>query len=223
MARRRSKVAQLELGTRPANELGDQASLDDVLGPARVVGGCDAPSPAERRAASGRAGKRAGDALEAWTRAQLDAAVMAQIITWFAKVEAGARYRRERDARTGDWSQRLVWGARAAADFVAVRARDGVSIAIECKSVEGARLAREAIEPQQVHHLAQTHCAGGVALVVVEFRDEGQLTYGARQYCVPWDAMPWQRERSAWSVPEAPLARWKVRGAGEVFDRLRGR
>lgn len=210
---------QLAIGEKPAND-----TLDDVLGPARVVGGENAQGPrtTRDRAAAGRHAKRVGDALEAWTRAQLQAAVLAGILAWWAKIEAGARYKPQRDTATGAWRQQLTWGARAAADFIAVRRADAVSVAIECKSVDGGRLARSAIEPQQVEHLQATADAGGVALLVVEYRTEGALVHTARQYAVPWCEVPWEVERTAWSAPEAPLARWRVRAA-EIFERLRGR
>lgn len=225
MVRRKPPLApwvQLSIGESPAND-----TLDDVLGPAHVVGGADAPGPraprrGRDRVAAGRHAKRVGDALEAWVRAQLSAAQLAGVITWFAKIEAGARYTPRRNPATGAWSQELTWAERAAADFIAVRAADGLSVALECKSVEGTRLSRAAIEPQQVEHLDATHRAGGVALLVVEYRAEGALVTTTRQYCVPWSEVPWEVERTAWSVPEKPLARWRVRAA-EIFDRLRGR
>jgi penicillin-binding protein-related factor A (putative recombinase) len=79
---------------------------------------------------------------------------------------------------------KLAWGKRVAADFVGLLP-DAQMLTIECKSVEGQSLSLASIQPQQRTHLSDVAAAGGVALLVLEFRDEGAATRAARQYLIP--------------------------------------
>lgn len=177
----------------------------------------------ETRARAGRRADRHGKALEAWTRSQFDAAVLAEVLVWFTKIETPITQVRVRKLVEGRWSWtwELRWGAKAHADFVGCNAA-GLCVAAECKSVEGTRLPLAQLARQQVHHLDQVNAAGGVALLVVEFRHVGRGTEAARQYVIPWACVPWQKARTALSIDEASVAAWAVQSA-EMFERLRGR
>ena len=63
--------------------------------------------------------------------------------------------------------------------------------------------------------------AGGVAILAVEFADEGRATRAARQYFLPWHLVPWETARTARSLPETAAAPWRER-AGEFLALLRG-
>jgi len=219
MARRRT-AEQLTLpGATPGCP--PDPSLDAVLGGSvrTATGTLPAPGDPGVRERAGRAAKRHGDALEAWMRAQLAAAVLALRLVWWTKIEAPVAHKRVRE---GDgWGWKLVWGAKASADFVGC-AVDGRCLAIECKSTEDGRLPRADIQPQQAAQLDAVADAGGVSLLAVEFRHPGRDAWGARQYLIPWRRVPWTIARSAMGLDEADAAPWRVAG-GALFDRLRER
>lgn len=220
---RRSKWTQLTIPScAPANDHPDDA-LDAFMGDetrvlAPAAPPADAPGNRER---AGRAAQRIGDALERWVASYLATAVQAGVLAWWIKIQAGAKEGPVRDRGSGGWRKGIIWTARAAADFAGFTP-SGRPVAIECKTVAGVRLYHAAIEPQQLDHLARTSSAGGIALLAVEFRNEGRATRDARQYFIPWHLVPWETARSAPSLTELGAAPWRER-AGELLERLAGR
>ncbi len=203
----------------PANET---SGLDDVLGGARPAARCPEAGAEVYRARElgGRRAKRRGEALEREVRAYLGSAEVGRVVAHWMQVWPEARHRSAPDGR-GGWRWELRWGERAHADFSGTTA-DGRSFAIECKTVEGPRLPRTRVEAHQAKHLDAVARAGGVALLALEFRDEGPAASIGRLYVVPWALVPWAKARSAESVDEPSVARFRVRHGGQFFDRLRG-
>lgn len=206
----------------PANDVAAEvAALDAFVGELPSHAGC-APAndgPSATRVAAGRKAHRDGDAFECFVRSYLGTAVAAGAIAWWAKIHAGVEQRRVR-CTCGAWRFELVWGERAAADFVGLLP-DGRMLAIECKSVRGTRLAASAIQPHQAGHLAAVAVAGGHAILAVEFADEGRATRAARQYFIPWHLVPWETARTARSLSEAAAAPWREH-AGAFLSLLNG-
>lgn len=222
--RRRPRWEQLPLA--PANDnasvVNDLAvdAIDAFFGDVAAPAPTAAPDAAsnEVRERSGRRAKRLGDDLERWVAAYLGTAQRVGAIAWWMKIHPGVAHRRA--LIDGRWGFKLVWGERAAADFVGLLP-DARMLAIECKSVEGQRLARSAIKPQQRAHLDAVNAAGGIALLAAEFRDEGAVTRTARQYVIPWHEVPWAKARTAESLTELAACAWRER-RGEFLARLRG-
>lgn len=219
--RRRPRWEQLPLA--PANDNASAANELAVDAIDAFFGDVAAPTPTaaasnEVRERAGRRARRLGEDLERWVAAYLGTAQRVGAITWWMKIHPGVTHRRV--LIDGRWGFKLVWGERAAADFIAL-APDGRMLAIECKSVEGQRLARAAIKPQQLAHLDAVDAAGGRALLAVEFRDEGAVTRTARQYVIPWREVPWATARTAMSLTELAATPWRER-RGEFLARLRG-
>lgn len=200
-------------GAPPAN---DGGGLDDVLG-GSTLGAVAKPTTREKRARGGRRAQRAGRELEDWVAALLSSAQAAHVIGHWHRVEVPTVAVRVQTTRGWEWYREFSDDAHA--DFEAIGAApERRSIVIECKSVEGSRLLRSDVLPQQVLHLD----AAAVSLLVVEFRDEGPVCRAARQYCVPWRLTPWAVARSAAGIDEAAVELWRIRHGGQFFDRLRG-
>lgn len=90
-----------------------------------------------------------------------------------------------------------IWTAPGAADYTGVLHGGGV-VAVEAKSTKEVRLARAALSPKQQHHLEMVSQAGGLALLLVEFR-RTQAPLFVR-YAIPWREIPWKKLRSADTV-----------------------
>lgn len=216
MPPRRRRPTQLTLpGESTANDNGLDAFLGDATARPEGPGPVDADGV---RVRAGRRAKRLGDDLERWVAAYLSTALRVGALSWWMKVHPGVVHKRA--LIDGRWGFKLAWGERAAADFVGLLP-EGRMVAIECKSVEGQRLALSAIQPQQRTHLSAVAAAGGVALLVAEFRDEGAVTRAARQYVIPWHQVPWAKARTAESLTELAATPWRER-RGEFLTRLRG-
>lgn len=218
---RRPRWAQLSLpAASPENDNDAVDALDAFVGDVALSATSPAGGSPEARVRAGRSAKRHGDAFEAWIASYLKTAQHAGVIAWWMKIHPGVRQVRRCDNASGTWRNELAWAARAAADFIALTP-DGRMVAIECKSIESARLARAVIQPQQVTHLDAVAAAGGLAFLAVEFRDEGRVTCAARQYFIPWREVPWVVARTASSLTELAATPWRER-RGELLARLRG-
>jgi hypothetical protein len=81
----------------------------------------------------------------------------------------------------------------------------GRSLAVECKSTSDKRLSKSAISKRQAEHLDAVGRAGGLALLLVEFRSLTAPLY--RRFVVPWLEVPWKVLRSAKSLEPADIER----------------
>lgn len=171
----------------------------------------DSRSP--KRVAVGRANKSAGDAFEIWLEYQHKEAVRNGLLAHVAKSEP----------KTKIVNGRLIYTARGVADYhgtlaASVRSTDrftgralhatvnGVSFAAEAKSTSDDRLARAEVKPKQAEHLDAVSRAGGLALLLVEFRG-GSVPV---RCAVPWAEVPWRKLRTADSVGADDIARWTI-------------
>lgn len=168
-----------------------------------------------RAVALGRANKAAGSTHEFWIDLQHAAAWREGLLAHVEKNEPHSRVVSGRvlysAAGVADYTGTLAAGTRSTSLFSArapLSVLDGVTLAVEAKSTSAARLARAEVKPRQAEHLGAVARAGGLALLLVEFR--GADPRGAARYAVPWAEVPWAKLRTADSVGAADLARWSV-------------
>ncbi len=150
-----------------------------------------------RNSVIGRANKALGDDFESWITVQHESAGRLGILAHVAKNEPKAQI-------VGGV---LVYTGRGVADFTGTL-EGGRSLAVEAKSTRSDRLAKKEVKPKQQEHLECVARAGGLALLLVEFRKDAE-PYRAR-YAVPWLEVPWIVLRTAESVREADIDRWKI-------------
>lgn len=154
---------------------------------------------------SGRAAKTAGDAWESWIEAQHTMAMHLGILAH--EVEHN-----KPEARVV--GGRLIYTAPGISDYSGVLTRGAVCLAVEAKSTQDDYLARAKITPQQQRYLYAVGVAGGVSLLLVEFRRKGAPP---SRYACPWALVPWQVKRSAESVVWEDLLQWEIRLDGACY------
>jgi hypothetical protein len=142
----------------------------------------------------GRQNKATGDAFEAWIDNQHALAGQLGILAHVVHNEAHSKV----------VGGQLIFTAAGVADYSGVL-HGGKYVAIEAKSTADDRLARSAVTQTQQNHLTAVANAGGLALLLVEFRSS-ELT----RIAVPWLEVPWKVLRTAESVSKAELLvqRW---------------
>ena len=171
------------------------------------------PQRDSRAVATGRANKGAGGAHESWVDLQHAAAKREGLLAHVEKNEPHSRIAGGRvlysSAGVADYTGTLAAGTVASHLFSSRRHLspvDGVTLATEAKSTSAARLARAEVKPKQAAHLDAVAAAGGLALLLVEFRGKSMPA----RYAVPWAEAPWVKLRTADSVGEDDLGRWAV-------------
>lgn len=157
--------------------------------------------------AVGRAKKQAGQLFEAWLDWQHAHAIALGYLAHVQRNEPGTRMVRGK----------VIYTAKAGTDYSGTLASTGKSFAAEAKSIKGSRLARSLIAPQQQAHLSAVAKAGGLALLLVEFRDGCERA----RFAAPWMEIPWQRLRTAESVDARALKAWVI-GAECYLERFAG-
>mgnify|MGYP001612558237 CR=1 FL=1 len=170
----------------------------------------DRRSPA--RVIAGRANQAAGSGFEIWLNFQHQEAIHRGLLACVEKSEPHLRivggkkiYNRPGVA---DYFGTLASGTRSTGHFtgrVYSSALDGVSLAAEAKSTSSDRLARAEVKPKQAAHLDAVARAGGLALLLCEFR-AGTPTRCA----VSWTEVPWTKLRTADSVGLSDLTEWII-------------
>jgi hypothetical protein len=156
------------------------------------------------RVAVGRANKAAGTAFEAWVEAQHNAALTMGVLAHIEHNEAHSKI----------ISGRPMYVAPGVADYTGTLA-NGKSLAAEAKSTDAMRLSKSEVKPLQQKHLNAVARTGAPALLLVEFRGipvEGVAPgiAGSRRYAVPWMEVPWEVLRTAESVSESALIKWRI-------------
>lgn len=178
---------------------------DDVWRPRK-------PTATEVRAAAGRRAQRSGDELEKLLASHGSLAIATGRLAWLRKIPAGVAYGALVCA-CGKAHRVLKWAEQACADFLGAdrRAR---SLVIEAKSVEGddgGRLYRAEVMPQQSEQLDAAAASGGVALLVVEFRETGKVLVRSTVCVIPWREVPWQTLRKSQSLSLDGARPWALR------------
>ena len=145
-----------------------------------------------------------GAAFEAWVDVQHEFALRLGLLACVEHTRPPAIIR----------NGRMIYTAASVADWIGTlgraSSRPGVSLAVEAKSTTHGRLPRDRIAPLQAAHLDVVSRAGGLALLLVEFRSEKAALWTVTRFACPWLAVPWERARTAESVTAAALAGWEV-------------
>jgi hypothetical protein len=168
----------------------------------------------------GRRNKAVGDAFESWVDGQHE---MAMRLGIFAHVE-------HNQAHAKVVNGQVIYEKPGVADYTgcleSVFVESGYTIyntnseiqlrkrlpaqylACEAKSTDGDRLPRSKISPKQQEHLTAVARAGGLALLVIEFRHDTPPVF--TRYAVPWLEIKWTVLRTAESVAESDISQWQV-------------
>lgn len=159
------------------------------------------------RRRGGAIARHAGASFEGWLEVHHREAVRVGLLAWWRHVSPRVMW-----IGHGAKAQAKVVG-EACADYVGQLATTGRALVVEAKSTSHARFALAQLEVQQLAHLDACAAGGGLAILAIEFREQGEGTLRILgRYAVPWQSVPWQVLRSARSVGPAELAPWLVRG-----------
>jgi hypothetical protein len=148
--------------------------------------------------AIGRLSQQVGEAFESWLDGQH---IYAQRFGILAHIE-------HNQAKTKVVRGTLMYVGKGVCDYTGVLDRTAVTFAAEAKSCKAKSFPRKQVKKKQQDHLTAVARAGGLALLVLEFRS---TTPPFRErFAVPWLEVPWETKRSAESVSAEALAKWRV-------------
>lgn len=148
----------------------------------------------EKRVATGRRNKEAGAAFEGWVESQHVEAYRRGILAFVEKTEPHAKM----------IGGRLVYVAKGVADYTGCLV-GGRCLAVEAKSTADTRLMRSVISSKQETHLNAVTAAGGLALLLVEYRFEQYA-----RFSIPWEDVPWSMKRSQYSLFIGDVQEWRI-------------
>jgi len=161
--------------------------------------------------AIGRTSQAVGASFESWIDGQHEVAKMAGILAHIAHNQAQSNVVRGR----------LIYTAAGVSDYTGTLDRSGLSVAVEAKSTKAESLLRAAVKPKQQEHLEVVARAGGLALLLIEFRlTEVPLRF---RFAVPWLEVPWETKRSAESISAEQLGPWLVDPGTCYLERFHAR
>ncbi len=150
----------------------------------------------------GRYKKLVGDQFESWAEGQFNHAMRIGILaTWHhnePKVKIIYGQLKYDEKSVSDYS----------ATFETTIGAPGRSGAFEAKSTGGKNFSLAKISPLQQKHLEAVARAGGIAMLLVEFRRETVPLF--RRFAIPWLDIPWVTLRTAKSISADVVDRWEV-------------
>lgn len=152
----------------------------------------------------GRSAKAAGDAWERYIEAEHQKAEMLGILAFVEHSEPHAKM----------IGGRFQFTSPGTADYVGTLDRSGLSFCAELKSTYKDHLLKSAVEPKQQRHLEAVARAGGLALLLIEFRRQplpGVPIALHDRFAVPWLKVPWKVKRTAESVSVEDLGEWVIK------------
>jgi penicillin-binding protein-related factor A (putative recombinase) len=148
-------------------------------------------------AAIGKKKQEAGSLFEAWVEAQHDFALCAG---WLACVE-------HNEAHAKTIRGKVMYVAAGIADYTGtINNGHGTTLAVEAKSTADARLMRSIVAPKQARHLEAVAKAGGISLLLVEYR----TAHAKQRFAIPWLEVPWQTLRTAESIGPQDVDKWRI-------------
>lgn len=145
----------------------------------------------------GRVAQAVGASFESWLEGQHTLAKRYGILAHVEKTQA----------RTAWVKGRLEYVGKGVADYIGTL-EGGRSFALEAKSTSGEYLPKSEIDTKQAEHLQLVALAGGLALLLVEFRSDEHPYW--RRYAVPWLEVPWEVARTAQRVVQDKIEKWRV-------------
>ena len=153
---------------------------------------------------SGRKSQAAGIAFESWINGQHETANVIGILAFVEKTEAHSRV----------IHGRVQFAEPGVADYIGCLVGNGRCMAVEAKSTADDHLMRSAVSTKQAKNLDSVAAAGGLALLLVEFRGQSRGQEAGRpvfrRYAVPWQEVPWQVLRTAQSVAEDSIQQHRI-------------
>ena len=147
-----------------------------------------------------RKSQQVGGAFERWIEAQHEAAKILGILSHVEHNQAQAKV-----VRGG-----LRYVGKGVSDYTGTLAGNGRALAVEAKSTQKPRLPRAEIKKKQAEHMDAVARAGGLALLLVEFRQETKDAEFLQRFAIPWLEVPWETKKSAESISVEDLAAWAV-------------
>jgi penicillin-binding protein-related factor A (putative recombinase) len=150
------------------------------------------PSPRSR---AGALAKAAGAAFEHWVEAQHGEAVRLGFLAMVTHLEPAVIATRHG----------IIRKAPSGPDYMGCLA-DSRAYCCEAKTCSGPRFERARISPLQSAHLDAVSSAGGLALLLLEFREEKAALWTIRRFAGCWEALPWERARTAETLTAAGMA-----------------
>lgn len=149
------------------------------------------------RRAAGRKAQFVGDSFESWVDGQHVMAKNRGILAHVAHTYPRALHVKGR----------LSFIKKGVADYSGTL-EGGRSLAEEAKSWSKDLFPRSEVDTKQALHLETVARAGGLALLLVEFRRTTPPLY--QRFAVPWLEVPWSVQNSAPTVAAADLMKWIV-------------
>lgn len=143
-----------------------------------------------------RSRQAVGGAFEVWIEIQHEKAKLLGILAHVV----------HNQAQTKMIKGKLEYTQRGVSDYSGVL-EGGLHLSEEAKSSKSSTLPKAKISPLQQRHLDVVAHAGGLALLLVEFR---QPAPPHKRFAIPWLEVPWATKKSAESVSIEDLASWAV-------------
>lgn len=155
-------------------------------------------------AAIGKKSKNVGDRFEQWIESQHELAKQHGIVYSVVHNQPTTKFIRGR----------LIYTSAGASDYTGVLA-GGRAFAVEAKSTDKERLPRASVKLKQAEQLDSVARAGGLALLLVEFRHVSVPAFPVpdiinARFAIPWLEVPWKVLRSAESVGSYDLSDWEI-------------
>ena len=149
----------------------------------------------------GRTAQAVGAAFEAWIEVQHEKARRLGILAHVTHTYPEAKYIKGV----------LTYAQKGVADYSGtLEGGHATTYVAEAKSTSDKRFPRADIEPKQIEHLDAVARAGGLALLLIEFRiNEVPLRL---RHAIPWLEVPWQLRRTAQSVSAEDVVAWRISG-----------
>ena len=155
-----------------------------------------------KRAVGGAIARNAGRAFEKLIKSHHDVAVLEGLLAFVFHV----------DPPVIPAKDRAIFLGPSGADFSGV-VWNGLAFTAETKSTKDPHFQRSRISKLQLAHLDATARAGGVAVLVIEFRQEREALWTYRRYAIPWRMVPWRIARTEARISPADLGAWEILGS----------
>lgn len=149
------------------------------------------------REEAGRHAKAAGDQFEVWMEGQLDHSMRLGILACWHHNEPKVKV----------YNGRVNYDAKSVADYSATfeGSRSG---AFESKSTSTKNFPLSEVSLLQQRHLEAVAKAGGIALLVVEFRSAVAPLF--QRFAIPWLDVPWIVLKTAKTINPSLLSQWVI-------------
>lgn len=149
---------------------------------------------------AGRHAKASGDQFEVWMEGQLDHAMRLGILACWHHNEPKVKV----------YDGKVNYDKKSVADYSATFERHGLGVsgAFEAKSTSAKNFPLNEVSLLQQRHLEAVAKAGGIALLVVEFRSAVAPLF--QRFAIPWLDVPWIVLKTAKTINVSLLNQWVI-------------